>query len=323
MTMRELAKLANVSVSTVSKAFYDADDVSYETKQHIFDIAKKNGCYGKYYKGKYAKKIIAIICPELGSNFYSTFVEQLQKIIEANNCIPIVSADHFEKNIQAELIEYYASYLKVDGIIVLGLSVPIKKGYDTPIVALFSSVDTSVDTVNSDVDSVIYDAVHLLSDYGHKKIAFIGEKLTVTRADIFKKAMQSLNEMEETVFQSDYRFEEAGEDCIRQLLEKGTNCTAIVCAYDNMAFGAMKELQKHGLRVPQDYSIIGIDNIHVSEYLETPLTSIGIDYKEVCMIAWDLLAKKLENYFYRSSQKILLRGNLFLRESISAPKSET
>ena len=155
MTMRELAKLANVSVSTVSKAFCDADDVSYETKQYIFDIAKQHGCYGKYYKGKYSNKIIAIICPELVSNYYSNYVGLLQKIIESNNCIPIISADHFDKGTQAELIEYYASYLKVDGIIVLGLRTPIKKGYNSPIVALFSSVDTSVDTVNTDIDSVI------------------------------------------------------------------------------------------------------------------------------------------------------------------------
>lgn len=321
MTMRELAKLANVSVSTVSKAFCDANDVSFETKQHIFDIAKQHGCYGKYYKGKYSKKIIAVICPELGSNFYSSFVEQLQKLIEINNCIPIVSADHFDKGTQAELIEYYASYLKVDGIIVFGLRVPIKKGYDTPIVALFSSVDTSVDTVNTDLDSVIFDAVHLLADYGHKKIAFLGENLTVKKAEIFENAMKSMK-LEASVLKSNYRFEEAGEDCVRQLLEKGTDCTAIVCAYDNIAFGAMKELQNQGFSIPQDFSIMGIDNIHVSEYFETPLTSIGIDHKEVCMIAWDLLSNKLRNQYYRSSQKILLRGNLFLRESISTPKSQ-
>ncbi len=63
MTMRELAKLANVSVSTVSKAFSETDDISEETKNHIFKIARNTGCYGKFYKGKYSKKVIAIICP--------------------------------------------------------------------------------------------------------------------------------------------------------------------------------------------------------------------------------------------------------------------
>ena len=58
ITMRELAKLCNVSISTVSKAFLDADDVSSNTKKHIFEIAKENGCYGKFYKGKYHKKIM-------------------------------------------------------------------------------------------------------------------------------------------------------------------------------------------------------------------------------------------------------------------------
>ena len=51
--MKELARLANVSVSTVSKAFKEADDISEQTRQHIFDVARKMGCYGKFYKGKY------------------------------------------------------------------------------------------------------------------------------------------------------------------------------------------------------------------------------------------------------------------------------
>ena len=123
--------------------------------------------------------------------------------------------------------------------------------------------------------------------------------------------------MEPSIFKSDYRFEKAGKDCIQQMLEKGTDCSAIICAYDNIAFGAMKELRKHGYRVPEDFSIIGIDNINISEYMDTSLSSIGVDPNEVCMIAWDLLSKKLKNQYFHSNQKIILRGNLILRESVA------
>ena len=69
MTMRELAKLANVSVSTVSKAFHDAEDISEETRNLVFETAKQYGCFGKFYKVKFPKQVIAFICPELGSGF--------------------------------------------------------------------------------------------------------------------------------------------------------------------------------------------------------------------------------------------------------------
>ena len=85
MTMRELAKLCNVSISTVSKAFLDADDVSSNTKKHIFEIAKENGCYGKFYKGKYHKKIIGVICPELEGLYYTGFITELKRLMEKSD----------------------------------------------------------------------------------------------------------------------------------------------------------------------------------------------------------------------------------------------
>lgn len=317
MTKRELAKLANVSPSTVTKAFYDADDVSESMKQHIFKIAKQYGCYGKFYKGKYSKKIIAIICPELASNYYTSFVERLQKIIEDNNCIPMIATDHFKSSIQAELIEYYASYLKVDGIIVLGLKTKLKKGYDTPIVAMFSSVDTTIDNVRVDFKSAMFDAVNLLVEYGHRNIAFLGEHLTKEKEIYFQEAISALDINSPYIYESNYRFEEAGKDGIRQLLTTQQECTAIICAYDNIAFGAIKELKRNGLRVPEDISVIGIDNINMSEYMETSLSSIGPNPDEVCTTAWELLNKKIQNPFAYNNQEIVIRGNLVIRESVT------
>ena len=113
MTMKELAKLANVSVSAVSKAFSEADDISAETKEHIFSLAKEYGCYGRFYKGKYHKKVIAIICPELLNGIYTCVVNCLRELIEAADGMCVVSADNFSASKQAELIDYYISYLKV------------------------------------------------------------------------------------------------------------------------------------------------------------------------------------------------------------------
>lgn len=316
MTMRELAKLANVSVSTVSKAFANADDVSPDTKKYIFDIAKQYGCYGKFYKGKHAKKIIAIIAPELASGYYASFVEQLQKLIEAQNCIVIVSADHFNVQKQAELVEYFTSYLKVDGIIVFDMRCRWKKGYNTPIVSLFSTADASVDNIRIDSKPAIFEAVQLLKDYGHKEIAFIGEHLTTDKSKNFRDAMESIGLNCPYVIESQYRFERAGVDGVGQLLEREADCTAIICAYDNIALGAIKELKMQGYRIPEDFSIIGMNNISVAPYMETSLSSIGVNADEVCMIAWDLLSKKIHNNFYRSNQQITLQGRLIVRESV-------
>lgn len=320
MTMKELAKLCNVSVSTVSKAFSDTEDISRETKDFIFETAKKYGCFGKFYKHKYHKKIIAVICPEVVSNYYANFIEELQKLIEADNGICVISADNFSTDKKNELIEYYASYLKVDGIIVLSAVKKLKKGYDVPIVSLFSSTSNFVDSVGTDINSSIKEAIEVLISYGHKKIAFIGEALTVSKSVFFENAMKEKRLEDFTVIESKERFEKAGVDGIQQLIEKSQNFTAIICAYDNIAFGAIKELKRHGFKVPEDVSVIGIDNISSAEYAETSLTSIDVNPSDICSIAWDLICKKLENKYFRINQNIIVKSQLIIRESIAKAK---
>lgn len=315
--MRELAKLANVSVSTVSKAFSEADDVSPETKEYIFSIAKQNGCFGKFHKKKYSKKTIAIITPEIISEYYSIYIDKLRQLIEKNNGIALISTYQFSVNKQEELIEYYSSYLNVDGIFIIGLNNKIKKGYDIPIVSIFSEKEIETDSVNVNLYPAILSAVGLLKGLNHKKIAFLGEDLTKSKEVQFLKAIKEFGEIEGITIKSGLRFEAAGKDCAQKLLEKHPDCRALICAYDNIAIGAIKELKNKGFRIPEDFSVIGIDNINISQHIETTLTTIDTSPDEICMIAWDLMSKKLKNKFYKSYQKIILTANLIKRESVA------
>lgn len=317
MTMRELAKLANVSVSTVSKAFSNADDVREDTKNHIFEVAKKYGCYGKFYKDKFSKQVIAIICSELISNYYSSFVEKLQNYIESNGGIAVISADHFNRTKQAELIDYYASYLKVDGIIVFDLKTTIKKGYDIPIVALFSSVDENIDLVKLNIGNALKESIELLLGMGHKRVAFIGESFTKSRAKRFAELVGQYPEMTAYLYESEHRFEKAGQDGVEQMLKDKSDCTAIFCAYDNIAIGVIKQLKKLGYTVPDDFSVMGINNITTAEYMQTALTTIDSNSDEICAIAWDLLQKKQNNKFYSFNKEIIIKCRLIVRESVS------
>lgn len=315
--MKELAKLCNVSVSTVSKAFSNTEDISSDTKKLIFETAKKEGCYGKFYKHKYPKRIIAIICPEIASNYYSIFIEELQRLIESDNGICVISSYNFCSEKKYELIEYYSSYITVDGIIVIGSVENLKKGCDVPIVSLFSDKCNFVDSVSTDIEFAINEAVETLISYGHKKIAFIGEPLTESKALYFKNSTKNKCNNEFIIIQSDQRFEKAGVDGVRHLLSKSQDFTAIICAYDNIAFGAIKELKTRGFKVPEDISVIGIDNICLSEFTETSLTSIDTKPSDICTLAWDLLCKKFKNKYFRINQSIVVKPQLIIRESIA------
>lgn len=316
MTMRELARLANVSVSTVSKAFADADDVCAETKERIFALAKQYGCFGKYYKDKFSKKVFAIVCPELISDYYIKFVEQLRAIIEKNGGIAVISADHFDAKKQAELIEYYASYLHVDGIAVFGLRTPVKKGYEIPIVSLFSAIDTNVDSVKVSMTSAMEDAIDLLYRNGHRSITFIGEELTKEKGVLFEKVCGKYPDIELRNRISKTRFEEAGKEAVSALIAEHELTDAIVCAYDYIAIGAIKALKEAGFSVPEDVSVIGADNIGLAEYTEVPLTTIDSESEEVCSAVWELLAKKQENKYWRANRDIIIKARLVERASV-------
>lgn len=319
MTLQDLAKLTNFSVSTISKAFNNADDVSSETKKQIYAAAKKYGIFGKYYKGKYYKKIIAIICPEFRSNYYISYVEKLKNLIEENSGIAIISSFDFKAEKMEEIIEYYSSYMGVDGIFIFHMFTQLKKGYDRPIVSLLSAPadEISVDSVCVDSTEAVCEAVAHLKSLGHCKIGFAGESLTSLRQEEFVQAAlkNGYSKSDLQIISSDLRFEEAGVDIAQKFIKSGNIPTAAICAYDSIALGFIKGMSMEGYRVPEDISVIGMDNISTCEYMSKALTTIDSGCDEVCRIAMDIMKKKLDNEYYSLSHKITLSSKLILRDT--------
>lgn len=321
MTMRELARLANVSVSAVSKAFADADDISVKTKDHIFKIAKENGCYNKFYKGKFPKPIIAVIVPEINSVHYSTYIEILEDIIESSGGIMLLSAFQFDSEKQLELIDYYSEYLQVNGIIVFSMAKTATKDYRAPIVSLFHSNCNMIDSINVDTATAFKKSINLLKELGHKHVAFAGEPLTVSTAKRFIKCYSPKGNAKDYIFVSNGRFEKSGMECAEQILNSPIPFTAIVCAYDDIAVGVIKHLTEKGYNVPKDFSVIGNNNISVSEYLGISLTTIDPQYEKVCNATWQLLCKKMKHSkYYKPEKPIEFTAELIVRDSVARAK---
>ena len=102
MNLSKLAKICGVSVSTVSKVFSESSEISEETKQRVIAAAKEHGCFEKYFKPKYKKRLIAIICPEVLGIHYSEMITYMEEIISAAGDTMIVSVGNFSKEKQDE-----------------------------------------------------------------------------------------------------------------------------------------------------------------------------------------------------------------------------
>ena len=319
MTLEKLAKLANVSVSTVSKAFSGSRDISEETRRKVFQIAKEQGCYEKYYKGCYARRVIAVICPEIQSEYYGAMVTLLEQKLDALGADMVLSLSNFHPERERELFEYHSYFQKADGVILIGAARGISNRNRIPCVALTSIQKErwEIDRVGITLQEALNTAVAHLRELGHRDICFLSEKLTDAKEAMFLAALDSngLPARPEQIVTSEKRFENAGYDAMEELFRRRELPTAVVAAYDYMALGALYSIRSHGLKVPQDISVVGMDDISVSSFLDVGLTSIQTHVEEMCTIALELLWKKINNPYFTVRQTVAVAGDLVIRQS--------
>ena len=316
MTLRELASLANVSVSTISKAFSFSKGVSEETREQIFKIAREHGCYDQFHKGKYFKKLIAVICPEIKSEAYHRIITYLETLIADIGATMILSLSNFDASTEEALYSYHAYYQKVDGIILIGNFSNLTEEHIVPTVRIGYSDSKYFNNVCTFSQSAMEAVVKHLMDMGHRKIGFINDPLTQGKGKRLQAALNkyALPIYEEYFVTSEERFEMGGYQATEKLLGLEEPPTAIVYAYDYMALGGMRCVKDHGLSVPNDISIAGMDNIQLLPFLDTPLTSISSHYKTQCEIAVDILQKKMKNIYH--SETHVLEATLIKRETV-------
>lgn len=320
MNLKQIAKITGYSTSTVSKVFSDNSEISEETKNFIINTAKKLGVYDKYNKQKYDKKVIALIVPELESDFYGQFVVSLNKLISSKNYTMTVSITNFSANVESDLISFYSTNGRADGIIVVDAKTKSKKYSSTPIV--FINGETSnqeyADTVDTNFYPGILDAIRCFKENGHVKIAFIGENLAKDKYQCFVKAMKQCNLQVDPnlVYVDKARFEEAGYLGIKKLFESGNVPTAILSAYDYIALGIIHYLEENQLSVPEDVSIVGIDDIQFASYHKISLSSIKVNIHYICEISLAILSKKINNPMYKVVQSVKVKSEFVNRNTI-------
>lgn len=323
MTLKNISEKTGFSVSTVSKAFSYSTEISPETRKKIFDAARELGTLEKYTSGKYEKKIIAVICPELKSEFYTHMLSILEEKITQKDGIMTVSVSGFSKERAQSLYNYHTSYQKADGVIMLGGSYDVNNPLNIPTVCTGGrKKQKNADTVSVQISGAVDKAVSYLKETGHREIAFIGDGLTGSKKDNYLSAMRkcSMPVRKQLIITSPSRFEKAGSEAAEILLGGDIFPDAVIAAYDYIALGFIESLKKYGLSVPENISVIGMDDISTCSYLQSPLTTIKTHIDELCDTILDILFKKINNKFYFTREHITITGELVIRDS-TAPKN--
>ena len=316
MTLSKIAKLANVSVSTASKAFSGSSEVNEETREMIFRVAREHGCFKKFYNAKFPKLVIAIIAPEFKSAYYTRYLSCLQDALGAENCELCVSTTDFSPEKEESLLEYYYKHSNVDGILVLDSHISIEGRYEIPIVSLNSKRKARYP---HEIINNMYPAMQECAAYLKSKnvtdVGFVGERLTQGKCRSFAQALGEVGIQlpEENISTTEKRFEEGGYDAMEKLFEKNRVPRAILCAYDYMAIGVVRCICEHGLRVPEEVAVLGMDNLRQDEFLTPPLASISSKTQTLCNLGAEAILRLINGESVPDRQEV--NSTFYLRRS--------
>ena len=234
ITLSKLASLAHVSVSTASKAFSMSPEVNEQTREMIFRIAREQGCFKKFFNAKYPKYVIAVICPEYKSLFYSSALSLLQEYLSSHSCEVCVASTDFSPEKEADLLEYYSHYANADGIIVIDGRITPDLHTDIPIATIFPNPGCAgnITLVGDCTDAVIRGIRHFL-EKDIRDIGFIGDPHTSAKQRLFARLMDTqFPEAAVTYRISPQRFEAGGYAAMEHFAADGHIPRAIFCAYD-------------------------------------------------------------------------------------------
>jgi len=320
MNQKKIAKLLHVSPSTVSKALSGSTEISHKTSEMIQQFAIDAG----YFKEKSKRKrdytdntslLIALIVPEVMGFHYSTLITFMKNEIEARGGHVAIYISDFSNDKANDILKSIILHGAIDGIIMFGTPHITAKS-NIPIVTVSPRRNSDFDSVMFDSKAIVKDAVSYLMDLGHRKIGFVGETRTLGNLELFKLTMKDrkLPVCDKFIYIMPCRFEEIGEQAAMKIIAQKDRPTALIAAYDEIAISLTGHLDRNGIKVPDDISVMGINNIPSAKHAQIPLTTIDTFSSEQYKSALDLLFDKILNET-DSVKHITIQHKLIERET--------
>jgi LacI family transcriptional regulator len=328
-TIHDVAKNAGVSVATVSHVINGTHYVSPELADRVYQsINKLNYRQNKLARALSRKNIplLALIVPDLSNPYWSSLARAVQDVTDPYDYSVIVCSSDGILDREVRFLRSLSGW--VSGLIlhpyhVSQLQVNQLLSNYSPVVILGEFTTSEKQPSNWDQvaannrESVIM-AVEYLIGLGHRRIAFIqgtaGTPSSVKRMAGFLDALNSagVRPDDNLIIPGDYT-RVGGRKAMAELLNRPDPPTAVVCANDLSALGALEEAQLRGHKVPQSISIVGFDDIDEAALASPPLTTIRLPPHEIGVVAAEKLIERLKGREESSSS--FIKGELIVRQS--------
>jgi LacI family transcriptional regulator len=332
MDMRDIAKLAGVSSATVSRVINQSATVRPETAERVQRVIAElkffpNSSATTLKHGK--SSTYGLIIPDITNPFFPELIRSFEKILVENNREMLMATTDFhasriQQSIRRMLVR------RVDGVALIASEIetgPIESLIHNrvPLVTMDRRITgPGLSDVLINNTSGMDLAIKHLKDLGHTEIGFIGGMIGPTisdhRAHDFIKATKKHGLKANPAFMraGNYRIP-GGETAMTELLQLSLRPTAILTANDLTAIGALRAIHRHGLTVPGDFSVIGFDDIELSDILHPPLTTLRLSRQEFAEIFFDALEAMREQP-HANGRQYSIKTSLIVRESTGPVK---
>jgi LacI family repressor for deo operon, udp, cdd, tsx, nupC, and nupG len=317
-TMKDVALKANVSTATVSRALMNPDKVSQSTRNRVQQAALEVGylpqSLGRNTKRNESRTILVIV-PDICDPFFSEIIRGIE-VTAAQQGYLVLIGDCAHQNQQEKTFIDLIITKQIDGMLLLGSRLPfdasIEEQRNLPpmVMANEFAPELELPTVHIDNLTAAFNAVNYLHELGHQRIGCIAgpEEMPLChyRLQGYVQALRrsGLTVDPHYIARGNFSFE-AGGQALAQLMALPKPPTAVFCHSDIMALGALSWAKRHGIRVPEDLSIIGFDNISLSEFCDPPLSTVAQPRFRIGQEAMLLLLDQLHGQNVSSGSRLL------------------
>ncbi|OHW62477.1 catabolite control protein A [Andreesenia angusta] len=329
-TIKDVAKKAGVSISTVSRVVNDSKPVSPEVKKKVMETIEELG----YKPNEIARTLvtkksylIGVIVTDLGDSYIAEIVRGIEEIGKMYDYDILLCSTFGDKDAEIRYMQLLNTK-QVEGIILISNNIneeieTYTKSFKRPFVYLNRYYyDDRYATVMVDNCEAAYEMTSYLINLGHRDIAYVSNNkedssLEKPKLEGYSKAMRE-NELKESVYYTEGISMENGYEAARNIVES-KSATAIFCGYDEAAIGVLGYLYDNGIKVPEEISVTGFGDILIASIYRPTLTTIKVPYYDIGAVSIRRIIKELKGE-KSEENKMILPFQIQKRQSSSKPK---
>jgi DNA-binding LacI/PurR family transcriptional regulator len=333
LDIRTVAEHANVSIATVSRTINGVATVTPELAKRVWKAIEELD----YYPNTQARglvsgrsRLLGLVISEITNPFFPELIQGFEEIAVEHGYEILIGSTNYDSQRMNVVIRRMLER-KVEGVAVMtfGIEEPLLQQLaerNVPLVLIdFNLPSQLASTLRVDYGAGLGEAVQHLVTLGHREITFLsgpaGLHSARARVESFRQAAKAakIPARQLRIVEANHTLE-GGMAAFEMLRSRGELATAIICSNDMTAIGVLRSAHAAGVRVPEDISIIGFDDIRFAQFTTPPLTTVQMSRVELARSAFQALHRQEKDQAAAAAREYPVSTRLIVRESTAVPK---